>query len=74
MNEFKQAWAEHANVNISQQYHKVRKKAVSFDKKLMQTIDVVDDSLEIASMDAFLPFDDLIDIGYAAYNILDILS
>ena len=74
MNEYKQAWADHASVNISEQYQKIRKKAVSFDKKAMQTMDVVGEATAIAAMDAWLPFADVIAVGYAAYNILDIWS
>ena len=36
------------------------------------TVDVLEDASIIASMDGFLPFADVIAIGYAAYNIYDI--
>ena len=72
MNEFKLDWMQHAAVEIPQQYHKVKQKAVAFDKKAMQTIDTLGEAGMIAAMDSWLPFADVIAIGYAAVNIFDI--
>lgn len=72
MNEHKQAWLKHSLQGMPEKVQKIQHKAESFNKKLGMTVDILEDASMIASMDGFLPFADVIAIGYAAYNIYDI--
>ena len=72
MNEYKQAWLKHSLQSMPEKVQKIQHKAESFNEKLGMTVDVLEDASMIASMDAWLPFADVIAIGYAAVNIYDI--
>jgi hypothetical protein len=72
MNQYKQAWLNDSLQTMPDKFKKIHSKNESFNSKLGMTVDVLEDASIIASMDGWLPFADVIAIGYAAYNIYDI--
>ena len=72
MNQYKQTWLKESLQTMPEKLRKIHTKNESFNSKLGMTVDVLEDASIIASMDGWLPFADVIAVGYAAYNIYDI--